>query len=158
MEVDKNQATWETLPARLEFESEERKDNVTLQDKINKLRERSEVEQDIGTIKEIDRERRQIKRLKKLLYNEEVQKFNERNTNTDNMEASHPFHYTRRVMPDHDLLSQILPRPGNLRSTEGRQAAQALENLYLEDTTVYYRNQLRPTDDKCGAYQQPIEM
>uniref|UniRef100_A0A093VU63 Virulence plasmid integrase pGP8-D n=1 Tax=Talaromyces marneffei PM1 TaxID=1077442 RepID=A0A093VU63_TALMA len=157
MEIHKNQVTWETLPALREFEFEERKDVAALQDEIDRLKERSRVEQDVGMIRDIDRERRRLERQKKLLYGEEVQRFNRTNSDTQKVEACQPFHYTRRAMPDRDLLAQLLPQPGKLRSIEGRQAARALENLCVEDTTVSYRRCLRPTDDKCGACQQPIE-
>jgi carbonic anhydrase len=157
MEIHKNQAAWEALPARLEFEFEERKDVVTLQDEISKLTQRSRVERDVGKIREIERERRRLQYQKKVLYGEEVQRFNRRNLDTQNIEGCHPFHYTRRVMPDRDLLAQLLPRPAKLRSIEGRQAARALENLCTKDTTISYRSCLRPTDNKCGACQEPIE-
>lgn len=157
MEIHKNRATWESLPARLELEFEEREDVATLQDEISKLTQRSRTERDVGKIKEIDRERKRLQYQRKVLYGEEVQRFNRKNIDTQSIEGCHPFHYTRRVMPDRDLLAQLLPRSGKLRSIEGRQAARALENLCTKDTKICYRSSLRPTDDKCGACREPIE-
>ncbi|EED21202.1 conserved hypothetical protein [Talaromyces stipitatus ATCC 10500] len=158
MELQKHQVVWESLPAKLEFEFEERNDVAAIQKEMQNLDEELKSSVAMDAVREIELEKRRLQYRKRSLYDQELQRFHRTNPDMTNSEACLPFHYTRRVMPDRDLLAELLPRLGKLRSDDGRKAVQALENLCVTDTTICYRRGIHPLDgDQCGSCGTCIE-
>ncbi|OJD27167.1 hypothetical protein ACJ73_01438 [Blastomyces percursus] len=59
------------------------------------------------------------------------------------------FRYSRQVMPERDLLADLLSMKVELRSTEGRAALRALESIWRQKGHVAYRKSFMPIEDRC---------
>ncbi|EER24266.1 hypothetical protein CPC735_056360 [Coccidioides posadasii C735 delta SOWgp] len=110
--------------------------------------------------RELYLEQRRLRNRKHQLYTDTLQEFQESHprrpgeTTRTNPATSTYFHYTRRIMLEHDALARILPMSVELRSREGREALHAMEALCKQDCTVVYRTSLEPIDWKCICKQQ----
>lgn len=153
MEIHRNTQLYQALPAKLEFEFEDRHDIVCLTNEIAKLDLRVKAVKDPQERSQIELEQQRIQNKKRQLYMEELRcqqkhQLSEPAINGSEQARFH-FQYTRRVMPDRDILARLLPNCVDLRSKDGREALRAMEAICRQDCTVAYRHSLRPIDGQC---------
>ncbi|KAJ5808824.1 hypothetical protein N7474_010093 [Penicillium riverlandense] len=157
MGIYQNPQLLQSLPAKAEFEFEDRDDVRALNRDMDSLSSLLPFTNDHEQKREIQVKQHQIYNEKQRLYKEELKMVQMLQPNTLMRSSGHPgdlheqnlFHYRRRVMPERDLLATVLPQRVSLRSCQGRQALEALESLCKEIRPVAYRSGLQPVDGKC---------
>ncbi|CAI7676883.1 unnamed protein product [Penicillium manginii] len=140
------------LPAKEQFEFENREDIRELDSELWDLTDRSSALSDVQDRKEIQKRQRSVYDRKKRLYRRAVNQMREnskKESTTSNTRTETLFHYRRRVMPDRDILASLLPRKVLLRDSDGRQALQALQSICSKNSPIAYRDSLRPLEGKC---------
>ncbi|KAL2808658.1 hypothetical protein BJX63DRAFT_424461 [Aspergillus granulosus] len=141
---------WQSLPAKQTFEFEARGDIQKISSDIQNVRLQMKQENDDNKKQTLHRKMRQLETQKYRAYREELARVREDNT----QERGSPyeetlFQYHRRVMPERDLLAQILPTSVEIRSLNGREALIALEALCVKERKVLYRSNLAPNGENC---------
>ncbi|GFF77413.1 hypothetical protein IFM53868_02081 [Aspergillus udagawae] len=152
MGIHRNPNLWQSLPAKAEFEFQEREDVVTLDTEITFLSAQLAKADSQETAHQIHLQRRRVQNQKDKVYLEELKRQREvqQGTQTGSVYEQTLFHYRRRAMPERDLLAQILPTRSTIRSSAGREAMKALETICSQYHPVTYRSGLRPSNDgKC---------
>ncbi|GLI74859.1 hypothetical protein PoHVEF18_003107 [Penicillium ochrochloron] len=157
MGMYQNSHLFQSLPAKAEFEFLDRSDIRALDEEMRSLSARL-----LTATTPEERYGIQIKQKlaysnKQRLYKEELQRLRatqsnkppDSNENQVNMQKETLFSYRRRVMPQRDLLANILPNKISLRHHDGRRALEALEFICKDKRTVAYRAALQPQDGKC---------
>ncbi|KAJ5471000.1 hypothetical protein N7530_008357 [Penicillium desertorum] len=140
------------LPAKAQFEFENREDIRELDSELWDLSDRFSATSNVQARKEIQKRQRSVYDRKKRLYREAVDQIREhskKGSTISNTMTETLFHYRRRVMPDRSILADLLPRKVSLRDNDGRRALQALETICSEDSPIAYRESLRPFEGKC---------
>jgi carbonic anhydrase len=152
-----NPQLWQSLPAKAEFEFQDRNDIRDLDVAIRSLGLKLLETEDNGLKRELQLQQRRLLTERDRLYREELKKIQMSQTQkpTDSEENSGSiyeqtlFYYRRRVMPQRDILADLLPRRLGLRHPDGRNALAALESLCEETDSTAYRNSLRPQNGSC---------
>ncbi|KAJ5630267.1 uncharacterized protein N7484_010367 [Penicillium longicatenatum] len=147
----------QSLPAKAEFEFQDRSDVRALDEELRSLSA-----QPLSPTTPVQKHEIQIKQKlvyskKRWLYKEELNRIrgtqsNKLKTPNENQATVHNetlFYYRRRVMPQRDLLANIFPREISLRHQDGRRAIEALESLCKDKCPVAYRASIRPRCGKC---------
>ncbi|KAB8070465.1 hypothetical protein BDV29DRAFT_197996 [Aspergillus leporis] len=145
---------WQSLPAKAEFEFQERDDVQAIDDEMQQLGARLDGLTDDSEKHEIRVQQHRLYNKKQKLYMEELKRLRQTQPRNCTSQPSSVyeqtfFHYTRRVMPERDLLAQVLPKIGNLRSPTGRAALKALEAICSGNGLTPYRSGIRPLHGKC---------
>lgn len=145
---------WQSLPAKAEFEFQDRSDIISLDNSMQQLSRQLVSLQSPEERRQIQLQQHRIYNQKQRLYLEElrrIQKSQPRRPTAQPYTIGEQtfFHYARRVMPERDRLAQILPLSGTLRSDTGREALKALEVLCTRESPVAYRSGMRPVDGNC---------
>ncbi|KAJ5452017.1 hypothetical protein N7445_000200 [Penicillium cf. griseofulvum] len=158
MGMYRNAQLWQSLPAKAEFEFQERND-------IRALDKDMEILSVLLSEATGNEEKHQIQLKQHRAYNEKKRLYIEHlkglqrsqphgfrpATNSgSNINEETLFRYRRRVMPERDYLVMILPQKIGLRSSEGRRALEALESLCTLECSVAYRSSLQPLNGKYG--------
>jgi carbonic anhydrase len=152
MGIHRNPNLWQSLPAKAEFEFQEREDVMALDTEFALLSSQLAKADSQEMAHEIHLKRRRIQSQKDKLYFEELKRQREvqQGTQTGSVYEQTLFHYRRRAMPERDLLAQILPTRSTIRSSAGLEAMKALETICSQYHPVTYRSGLRPGNDgKC---------
>jgi carbonic anhydrase len=152
MGIHRNPNLWQSLPAKAEFEFQEREDVMALDTEVAFLSAQLAKADSQETAHQIHLQRRRVQNQKDKLYLEELKRQREvqQGTQTGSVYEQTLFHYRRRAMPERDLLAQILPTRSTIRSSAGREAMKALETICSQYHPVTYRSGLRPGNDgKC---------
>ncbi|KAL4985863.1 hypothetical protein BDW68DRAFT_179314 [Aspergillus falconensis] len=141
----------QSLPAKAEFEFQEREDILALDRQLAELSTQLGNSDSTENMREIQLQRRRIQGQKDKLYLGELKR--QRQLHPDNQSRSiheHTlFYYHRRVMPERDLLADILPAKATIQSSAGLDAIKALEAICSQHEFVAYRACLQPRDGKC---------
>ncbi|KAJ0413052.1 hypothetical protein BJY00DRAFT_322648 [Aspergillus carlsbadensis] len=137
--MHRNPGLWQPLPAKMEFEFQDREDMRALDEEISKLSAQLAKANDLDPTREIQLRWRRIKQQRRL----------QEHTRAGSVYEHTLFTYHRWAMPERDLLARILPTNEVLRSLTGRQALVALEVICKEHCQVAFRPQLKPVDGKC---------
>jgi carbonic anhydrase len=151
MGIHRNPNLWQSLPAKAEFEFQEREDVVALDTEITFLSAQLAKADSQEAAHQIHLQRRRVQNQKDKLYLEELKRQREvqQGTQTGSVYEQTLFHYRRRAMPERDLLAQILPTRSTIRSSAGLDAMKALETICSQYHPVGYRPGLRPVNGKC---------
>ncbi|EAW17144.1 uncharacterized protein NFIA_005060 [Aspergillus fischeri NRRL 181] len=145
---------WQSLPAKAEFEFQERSDIISLDNSMQQLSKQLVSLQSPEERRQIQLQQHRIYNQKQSLYLEELRRIQKAQPRRSTIQPGTIreqtfFHYVRRVMPERDRLAQILPLSGTLRSDTGREAFKALEVLCTCESSVAYRCGMRHVDGKC---------
>jgi carbonic anhydrase len=151
MGIHRNPNLWQSLPAKAEFEFQEREDVLTLDKEFAFLSAQLAKADSQETAHQIHLQRRRVQSQKDTLYLKELKRQREiqQGTQTGSIYEQTLFHYRRRAMPERDLLAQILPARSTIRSSVGQNAMKALETICSQYHPVAYRSGLRPVNGKC---------
>jgi hypothetical protein len=149
-----NPELWQSLPAKMQHELQQRQDFITIQEKLANLNDNI-----AGTDEET---RREFRAQRKALYAERQQlikkeleerrKSQPRNHPSQGNQRDHHrsfFNHVRHMMPERDRLARTLFLPVALRSPDGRAALEDLIALYKGDSRVAYQPVLRPVLGCC---------
>ncbi|KAN0068340.1 hypothetical protein V8E54_013536 [Elaphomyces granulatus] len=128
---------WQSLPAKAEFEFQERSDILALDETMENLSLKLSKASSAQEKDQIRLDRHRAYNEKKRLYLEELKRLRKLQPNKPKSATSVPnglheeslFYYRRRVMPERDYLATVLSQRIELRSSEGRRAVEALESL-----------------------------
>ncbi|KAJ5110899.1 hypothetical protein N7532_001434, partial [Penicillium argentinense] len=141
------------VPAKAQIEFQNREDVKSLSAEMYSLSECLQATTESHARHNIQKAQKSVYSKIQRLYKDAVDLIqksqNKEGLSHNNIAKKSLFHYRRRVMPYRDILAELLPRKCSLRDCHGREALQALEHLCLEDTTVAYRNSLKPKNGKC---------
>ncbi|KAF7169446.1 hypothetical protein CNMCM6106_004351 [Aspergillus hiratsukae] len=150
MGVHRNQNLWQSLPAKAEFEFQEREDVIALDKEFERLSTQL-AKTDTETKKGIQLQRRRVQGKKDKLYLEELKRQRvQQCTQTGSVYEQTLFHYRRRAMPERDLLAHKLPKKSStIRSPDGLEAMKALEAICNQYHQVTYRSGLQPVNGRC---------
>ncbi|OJJ66328.1 hypothetical protein ASPBRDRAFT_137940 [Aspergillus brasiliensis CBS 101740] len=151
MGVRRNPHLYQALPARADLEFQERKDVVQLDTEIRLMQKRLVLaEEDAKTIQ---LHRRRLENQRQRLYVDELSRIRREQPRLVGLQSISDkptaFHYTRKAMPERNLLAGILPDTVELRSSTGRMAIRALEAICSQEVSVCYISSLAPIDGKC---------
>ncbi|KAL2810637.1 hypothetical protein BDW59DRAFT_155623, partial [Aspergillus cavernicola] len=151
MGIHRNPNLWQSLPAKAEFEFQEREDVMALDEELAILNTQLTKAESPETVHEIQSQQRRVRSQKDKLYLEELkrQRGLQVGIQKGSIDEQTLFHYRRRAMPERDLLARILPTKATLRSIEGREAMKALEVICKQGDRVAYRSGLQPVNGKC---------
>jgi hypothetical protein len=157
MGLYRNVQLWQSLPAKAEFEFQERSDILALDETMGNLSLKLSKASSTQEKNQIRLDQHRAYNEKKRLYLEELKRLRELQPNKPKSASSDPnglheeslFHYRRRVMPERDYLATVLSQRIELRSSEGRRVIEALESLCTSKDSVAYRSSLQPKDGKC---------
>jgi hypothetical protein len=154
MGIHRNANLWQTLPAKAEFELEERDDIACLTTEIAELSLKIATVENPEEKRKIELEHRRAQNKKRQLYMEELRRQQKKQPSKSQAvigsdQVRLHFQYTRRVMPERDILARLLPKCDELRSKDGREAIRAMESICKQESTIAYRPSLRPIGGKC---------
>ncbi|RHZ53562.1 uncharacterized protein CDV56_101788 [Aspergillus thermomutatus] len=160
MGIHRNPNLWQSLPAKAEFEFQEREDVMALDTEFAFLSAQLAKADSPEKAHEIHLQRRRVQSQKDKLYLEELKRQREvqQGTQTGSICEQTLFHYRRRAMPERDLLAQILPTKSTIRSSAGRDVMNALEAICSQYHPVTYRSGLRPVHGKFYAHRQWLHL
>jgi hypothetical protein len=155
-------AVTDSLPAKAEFEFQERGDILALDKEMEMLSVQLSKASGSEEKHHIQLKQHKVYNEKKRLYTEQLKSLQKSQPNkprsTTNCESNANeetlFRYKRRVMPERDYLARILPQKIGPRSCEGRKALEALETLCTLKCSVAYRSSLQPVNGKCICGEQ----
>ncbi|KAL3439835.1 hypothetical protein BJX65DRAFT_291535 [Aspergillus insuetus] len=158
MGIHHNPNLWQSLPAKSEFEFEEREDVRRLNEELVRLDSQMLDAVSPDMKKDIISQRRKLRTEKDKIYLSELKRQRELQSGTQagSIHEQTLFHFRRRAMPQRDLLARILPKKATVRSTEGLEAMKALEALCKQSNQVAYRSGLEPLNGECICG-KPIE-
>ncbi|OJJ98557.1 hypothetical protein ASPACDRAFT_31552 [Aspergillus aculeatus ATCC 16872] len=145
---------WQSLPAKAEFEFLEREDVMSLDKKMDQLT------QEMGDVREptekhrLQLEQHRIYNEKQILYKQELRRLQQTQrrgsiTQQGSIFEQTLFSFTRKVMPERDLLAQLLPKNEGLRSATGLKVLAALETICSGSSTSIYGAGMQAIDGKC---------
>ena len=162
MGMYRNGQLWQSLPAKAEFEFQERSDILALDETMENLSLKLSKASSAQEKDQIRLDQHRAYNEKKRLYLEELKRLRKLQPNKPKSATSDPnglheeslFYYRRRVMPERDYLATVLSQRIELRSSEGRRAVEALESLCRSKDSVAYRSSLRPKNGKCVCGEQ----
>jgi hypothetical protein len=151
-----NPELWQSLPAKMQHELQQRPDFIALQEELANLN---------NNIAATDEETgRKLRAQRKALYAERQQlikkelkerrKSQPRNHPSQGNQRDHHrsfFNRVRHMMPERDHLARTLFLPVALRSPDGRAALEDLIALYKGDSRVAYQPVLRPILGCCPS-------
>jgi carbonic anhydrase len=151
MGIHRNPNLWQSLPAKAEFEFQEREDVIALDTEFAFLSSQHATADNQETAHMIHLQRRRVQNQKDKLYLEELKRQREvqQGTQTGSIYEQTLFHYRRRAMPERDVLARVLPTKLTIRSSAGREAMKALETICSQYHPVTYRSGLRPLNGNC---------
>lgn len=151
MGIHRNPNLWQSLPAKAEFEFQEREDVMALDKEFALLSSQLAKADSQEMEHEIHLQRRRVQSQKDKLYLKELKRQRDAHPGTQigSVYEQTLFHYRRRAMPERDLLAQILPTRSTIRSSAGRDAMKALETICSQYHPVAYRSRLRPVNGEC---------
>lgn len=151
MGIHRNPNLWQSLPAKAEFEFQEREDVMALDTELAFLSSQHATADNQETAHKIHLQRRRVQSQKDKLYLEELKRQREvqQGTQTGSIYEQTLFHYRRRAMPERDVLARVLPTKLTIRSSAGREAMKALETICSQYHPVTYRSGLRPLNGNC---------
>ncbi|QVM10690.1 hypothetical protein D8B26_005343 [Coccidioides posadasii str. Silveira] len=155
--IYKQPALWHSLPAKEEIEFYHRADIIALGRDIEELDDRIAETKEEDNRHSLHKKKRRLLNKRQALYTvalrefqkDQPQKFGHEKVDSLGTSEYTFFSYARRVMPERDLLAQILPMKVELRSPEGRQALRAMEALCKQECEIAYRTSLKPIDGHC---------
>ncbi|THC87771.1 hypothetical protein EYZ11_012784 [Aspergillus tanneri] len=152
MGVRRNPQLYQSLPAKAELEFQDRVDIVQLDIKIQSLKKQL-AGLDKEEAKPIQQQRRRLENQRQRLYLDELACVRRDQTRQLGFQPGSVertlFYYTRKVMPERDMLAGILPTMVELRSPTGRMALRALEAICSQEVSICYLSSLTPIDGKC---------
>ncbi|KAL4999885.1 hypothetical protein BDV10DRAFT_200538 [Aspergillus recurvatus] len=142
---------WQSLPAKSEFEFEEREDVRRLNEELARLDSQMLDAESPDMKQDIISQRRKVRTVKDKSYLSELKRQRELQSGAQagSIHEQTLFHFRRRAMPQRGLLARILPKKATVRSTEGLEAMKALEALCKQSNQVAYRSGLEPLNGKC---------
>lgn len=157
MGMYQNPQLLQSLPAKAEFEFQDRTDIRALDKTMDSLSSQLSTINNHEEKRKIQLEQDRAYNQKQQLYKEELKKIrmsqpNSLKSDTEqqgNLHEQNLFHYRRRVMPERDFLAKALPQMVTLRSSCGIRALVALESLCKDTSSVAYRSSLQPLNGKC---------
>ena len=153
MGIHHNPNLWQSLPAKAEFEFQEREDIMALDEELKSLTAKLVDARADGPEAErkIQLERRHVQSQKDKLYLEELKRQREfqQDSHVGSVYEQTLFYYYRRAMPERDRLAQLLSSKSSIRSPAGRDAMKDLETICREHSPVAYRTNLQPINGKC---------
>lgn len=157
MGMHQNRQLLQSLPAKAEFEFQDRADIRALDETMNSLSLQLSTTHSHEDKRKIQVKQHKAYNEKQRLYKLELKKIQISQPNSlqsitehqGNQPEQNLFHYRRRVMPERDFLAQALPQMITLRSCHGSRALAALESLCKETHSVAYRPGLQPLNGKC---------
>ncbi|RHZ62459.1 uncharacterized protein CDV56_107336 [Aspergillus thermomutatus] len=151
MGIHRNPYLWQLLPAKAEFEFQERSDVMALDKEVQSLSTRLSLAESRHDKQQIQLEQHWVYNRKQQLYAEELRHLQQVQPRTadGSIHEQSLFHYVRRVIPKRDLLARILPTGVDIRSITGWAALRALEAICLRKGTDTYRSGISPLEGKC---------
>lgn len=154
MGIHRHPQLWQSLPAKAEFEFQERPDIIELDRQMQCLTDELSKLQDPISKKEVQLGQHRIYNEKQRLYIQELRTLQrtQRRTLVIQPTATYEqtlFNYTRKVMPERDLLAQLLPRNDSLRSPTGRAALEALEAICAGRSASTYGAGMQSVNGEC---------
>lgn len=157
MGMYQNPHLWHTLPAKAEFEFQDREDIRALDETMMSLGFQLLSVEGREEKQKVQLKQHQVYNERQRLYKEELKRIQLSQPHKPTSTTEHQgsiweqtlFHYRRRVMPQRDLLANILPQKISLRHHDGRRALEALEYLCKEINPIAYREGLRPWNKRC---------
>eukprot|EP00136_Aspergillus_niger_P005226 XP_001395717.2 hypothetical protein ANI_1_2012104 [Aspergillus niger CBS 513.88] len=154
MGIHRHPQLWQSLPAKAEFEFQERPDIIELDRQMQCLTDELSKLQDPISKKKVQLGQHRIYNEKQRLYIQELRTLQrtQRRTLVIQPTATYEqtlFNYTRKVMPERDLLAQLLPRNDSLRSPTGRAALEALEAICAGRSASTYGAGMQSVNGEC---------
>ncbi|CBF82971.1 hypothetical protein AN3315.2 [Aspergillus nidulans FGSC A4] len=138
MGIHHNPNLWQSLPAKAEFEFQEREDIMALDEELKSL-----------TAKLVDARADGPEAERK------IQLERRHDSHVGSVYKQTLFCYYRRAMPERDRLAQLLPSKSSMRSPAGRDAMIDLETICREHSPVAYRTNLQPINGNLNL--SPIQ-
>ncbi|KAF8862713.1 hypothetical protein BDZ45DRAFT_585016 [Acephala macrosclerotiorum] len=150
-----NPELWQSLPAKMQHELQQRPDYIALQEEITSLNNNITTATDEETGRKLRARRKDLYTERQQLIKEELKKCRKsqprKHSSQGNQGDRHRsfFNRVRHMMPERDRLARTLSLPFPLRSPEGRAALEDLIALYRGDSRVAYQPVLRPVLGCC---------
>jgi len=150
-----NPELWQSLPAKMQHELQQRPDFIALQEKLTNLNNNITTTTDEETGRKLRAQRKDLYAEKQQLINDELKKCRKSQPRKYPSQGGQKdchrsfFNRVRHMMPERDRLARTLLLPFPLRSSEGRAALEDLIALYRNDSRVAYQPVLRPVLGCC---------
>ncbi|RAQ76875.1 hypothetical protein COH21_008703 [Aspergillus flavus] len=159
MGARRNPQLYQSLPAKAELEFQDRDDVVQIDTEIQALK-RQLMGLNNQDSKSVEQQRRHLEARRQRLYLDELARIRHDQPRRLELVSKHApqtvFYYARKVMPERNLLAELLPQETELRSSTGRMALRALEAICSQMVSVCYLSSIAPVDGKCLCG-EPVE-
>lgn len=149
-----NSQLWQSLPAKAEFEFQDRDDIRKLDAEMCSLGAQLPCLETQEQRNQVYSTQHRIYNEKQRLYKEELKKLRKSQSRKPGVEHGSLYEqglflYRRRAMPERDFLADYLPQEIELQSFNGRKSLEALETICKQKCSVAYRAGLRPHNGAC---------
>lgn len=159
MSLRRQPQLWQSLPAKEQYDLEQRPDFVAIGDEIQSLTE------EIGRT-DAEERKRELRACRQELYERrqqltiaELNKLRKSRSHTVGSRTPHPcemedFHRTyfarvRHLLDERNFLADALFLPAVIRSDKGIEIVKKLVSLCQRDCQLAYHPSMRPEDDRC---------
>jgi hypothetical protein len=164
MSLRRHPQLWQSLPAKLQYELEQRPDFIEIEEEMESLAKVIKAagpensQKDQARRRELYEKRRQIT----LVELKKCQKLQPRRPPSSEtcLEDKHRtfFSRVRRLMPERDRLAYTLFVPATLRSTVGQAVLRDLTALCAQESRVAYHPSMQPKMGRCPIPSCALEM